>query len=180
MGPSSSGASGSFSPLGPSRGGPPGNFSFYSMSTLFHFGNSTASRGLGFECLQPSLEISGKLCVSSSGSGPSSSVQVSSRTCQWSTQTFTSGGSMLDGGSLASHSSQHAGRCSSAVASSKRSRCGCFGRPGAHGSAIPAFDPLAAQQHVLCRQGFSSSVCQAVAGATQMSTSQVYQQCWKE
>ena len=59
---------------GPSRGGPPGIFSFYSMPTLFHFGNSTASGGLGVECLQPSLEISGKLCVSSSSSGPSCSV----------------------------------------------------------------------------------------------------------
>ena len=33
------------------------------------------------ECLQPSLEFSGKLCVSSSCSGPSCSDQVSSRTC---------------------------------------------------------------------------------------------------
>ena len=32
----------------------------------------------------------------------------------------------------------------------------------------------------LCRQGFSSSVCQEVVGATQASTSKVYQQCWKE
>ena len=142
---SSSGGSGSFSPLGPSRGGPPGIFSFYSMPALFHFGISTTSGGLGVKCLQPSLEISGKLCVSSSGSGPSCSVQVSSRTCQWSTQTFTPGGAMLDGGSLASHSSQHAGRCFSAVPSSKRSHCGCFGRPGTQGSAISAFNPLAAQ-----------------------------------
>ena len=115
------------------------------MPMLFHFGNSTASGGLGVECLQPSLDISGKLCVSSSSSGPSCSVQVSSRTCQLSTQTFTSGGSMLDGGSLASHSSQHAGRCSSVVSSCKRSHCGCFGRPDAQGSAISAFNPLAAQ-----------------------------------
>ena len=57
-------------------------------------------------------------------------------------ETFTSGGSMLDGGSLASHSSQHAGRCSLAVSHHKRSHCGCFGRPGAQGSA---FNPLAAQ-----------------------------------
>ena len=113
------------------------------MPTLFHFGNSTASGGLRVECLQPSLEISGKFCVSSSCSGPSCSVQVSSRTCQQSTQTFTSGGSMLDGGSLASHSSQHAGRCSSVVPSCKRSHCGCFGRPGTQGSAISAFNPLA-------------------------------------
>ena len=124
--PSSSGGSGSFSPLGPSRGGPPGIFSFCSMPTLFHFSNSIASGGLGVECLQPSLEISGKLCVSSSSSGPSCSVQVSSRTCQRSTQTFTSHGSMLDGGSLASHSSQHVDRCSSAVPSCKRSMSWMF------------------------------------------------------
>ena len=61
------------------------------MTALFHFGNSTASGDLGVECLQPSLEFSGKLCVSSSSSGPSCSVQVSSRTCQQSTQTFTFG-----------------------------------------------------------------------------------------
>ena len=105
----------------------------------FTFGNSTASGGLGVGCLQPSLEISGKLCVSSSSSGPSCSVQVSSRTCQWSTQTFTSGGSML-----ASYSSQHAGRCSSVVPSCKRSHHGCLGRSGTPGSAISAFNPLAA------------------------------------
>ena len=143
--PSPLGGSGSFSPLGPSRGGPPGIFSFYSMSALFDFGNSTACGGLGVECLQPSLEFSGKLCVSFSGSGPSCSVQVSSRTCQQSTQTFTTGGTILDGGSLASHSSQHAGRCSSAVSHCKRSHCGCFGRRGAQGSAISAFNPFTAQ-----------------------------------
>ena len=81
-------------------------------------------------------------CVSSSGSGPSCSGQVSSRTCQWSTQTFTSGGSMLDGSSLASHSSQHAGRHSLVVSHHKRSHCGCFGRPGAQGSVISAFNPF--------------------------------------
>ena len=78
--------------------------------------------------------------------GLSCSVQVSSRTCQQSTQTFTSGGSMLDGGSLASHSSQHAGRCSSELSHHKRSHHGCFSRPGTQGSVISAFNPLAAQQ----------------------------------
>ena len=29
----------------------------------------------------------------------------------------------------------------------------CFGRPGGQGSAINAFNPLAAQGYVLCRQG---------------------------
>ena len=47
--------------------------------------------------------------------------------------------------SWASHSSQHAGRCSSAVSHRKRSCCGCFGRPGAQGSVISAFNPFAAQ-----------------------------------
>ena len=58
--PSTLSGSGCFLPLGPSRGGPPGIFSFCSMPALFHIGNSTASGGLGVECLQPSLEISGK------------------------------------------------------------------------------------------------------------------------
>ena len=66
------------------------------------------------------------------------------------------------------------------VSHCKRSCHGCFGRPGTQGSAISAFNPFAAQRCVLCRQGFSSSVCQAVVGATQMSMSRVYQQCWKE
>ena len=114
------------------------------------------------------------------GSSSSSSVQGSGRTCQWSTQTFDSGGTMLDRGSWASHHSQHVGRYSLVVSHHKRSCHGCFGWPGAQGSTASAFNPLAAQQCVLCRQGFSSSVCQAVVGATQASISKVYQQCWKE
>ena len=39
---------------------------------------------------------------------------------------------------------------------------------------------LAAQRHELCRQEFSSSVCQAVEWVTQVSTTKVYQHCWKE
>ena len=143
--------------FGPSRGGPTGISLFYSMPALFHLGNSINSGGLGVECFQPSLDFSGKLCVSSSSSGPSSSVQVSGRTCQQSTQTFDSGGAMLDGGSLASHSSQHVRGCSLAVSHCNRSCHGCFGRPGTQGSVISAFNPLAAQQCVLHRQGSSSS-----------------------
>ena len=60
---------------------------------------------------------------------------------------------MLDGSSLASHSFQHAGRCSFVVSHRKRSCHGCFGRPGTQGSAISAFNPLAAQQCVLCSKG---------------------------
>ena len=140
----------SFSPLGPSRGGPAGILSFHPMLVLLYLGISTASMGLGVECLQLSLDVSGKLCVSSSCISSSSSVQVSGRTCQRSTQTFDSGGTMLDGGSLASHSSQHVGRHSSVVSHHKRSCHGYVGRPGVQGSTIPAFNPLATQQYVLC------------------------------
>ena len=99
---------------------------------------------LGLNAFSHPWNFSGKLCLSSCGSGPS----CSSRTCQWSTQTFDSGGAMLDGGSLASHHSQHVGRCSSVVSHHKKSCHGCFGRPGAQGSVISAFNPLAVQQCV--------------------------------
>ena len=49
------------------EGGPTRIVSFYSMPALFHLGNSTTSGGLGVQCLQPSLEFSAKLYVSSSG-----------------------------------------------------------------------------------------------------------------
>ena len=54
------------SSLGPSRGGPAGIFSFHSMPALLQLGISTTSGGLGVECPQPSLDVSGKLHVSSS------------------------------------------------------------------------------------------------------------------
>ena len=87
---------------------------------------------------------------------------------------------MLDGGSLASHSSQHVARCSLVLPHHKRSHHGCFGRPCVQGSAISTFNCLDAQRCVLHRWGFSPSVCQEVAGATQASTLKVYQQCWKK
>ena len=121
------------------------------MPALLHLGNTTISGGLGVEHLQPSLEVSGKLCVSFSCISSSSSIQVSGRTYQRLTQTFDSGGTMLNGDSLAFHGSQHIGRHSSALYHHKRSFHGCFGRPCVQGSAISAFNPLAAQRCVLCR-----------------------------
>ena len=59
-------AHGAFCLLGPSSGRPIGIFSFYAMPALLNHGNSTTSGGLGVECFQPSLDFSGKLCVSSS------------------------------------------------------------------------------------------------------------------
>ena len=82
-----------------------------------------------------------------------------------------SNGTLLHGGSLASHSSQHVGRHSLSVSHCKRPCHGCFGRPGAQGSAIGKFKPLAAQRCVLHRQEFSSSVCQV--GLTWASTTKV-------
>ena len=86
------------------------------------------------------MEVSGRLCVYSSCINSSACIQVSARTCQWSTQTFDSGGTMLDGDSLAPHTYQHVGRCSSAVPHHKRSHRGCLSRPGIQGSAISAFN----------------------------------------
>ena len=87
---------------------------------------------------------------------------------------------MLNGGSLASHSSQHADKHSSAFSCHKRSHLGCFGRPCPLGSAISAFNQLAAQRYVLHGQRFSSSIYQLVVGAIQASAMKVYQQCWRE
>ena len=83
-------------------------------------------------------------------------------------------------GCLASHSSQHVGRCSLVVSHHERSHCACFSRSCAQGSAISAFSYLVAQRYFLHRQGFSSSVCQAVVRATWVSISKICQQCWKE
>ena len=62
----------------------------------------------------------------------------------------------------------------------KRPCHGCFGRQGAQWSAVTAFNPLAAQRCLLHRQGFSSSVYQALVRMSQASTTKVYQQCWNE
>ena len=114
-------------------------------------------------------------CISSS-----SFLQVSGRTCHKSIETFNSGGTMLDTGSLSSQSSQHVGRCCWVMSCCKGSDCGCLGIPDGQESAISAFSPLAAWGYVLHRQGFSSYEYQAVVGATIASTVKVYQQWCKE
>ena len=169
-----------FSAMGSTRGWSAGILPYHSMPAFVHLGNTATSGDLMVDCLQPSLEVSGKLYVSSFCISSSISVQDSGRTCQQSTQTFDSGCTVLDGGSLASHSSWHVGRHSLVLSHHKRSHHGCFSRPHAQGSALSAFNPLAAQRCVLHWQGFSSSVFQAVVGATWVSITKVYQQCWKE
>ena len=58
--------SSSVSTLGPTRGRSVGILTYQSMSALIHLGKSDISGSLSTECLQPSLEISGELCISSS------------------------------------------------------------------------------------------------------------------
>ena len=67
----------------------------HSMPVLLHLVISTTSGDLGVECLQQSLKVSGKLCVSFSHISSSSSVQVSDITYQRSTQKFDSDGTFL-------------------------------------------------------------------------------------
>ena len=86
---------------------------------------------------------------------------------------FDSIGTILDNGSMAFYSSQDIGRHSLVLSHCKRSHCGCLGRPGDQGSVISTFSPLAGQ-NVLWRQGFSSSVWQAVMGISPGPTMKVF------
>ena len=135
---------------------------------------------LGVECFQPPLYTSGELCVSSysfSFPGPS---HISGRMCHRSIQTFYSSGTLLDWAPwLLTVLNTLAGFpfwCSII----KQPHHGCLNWLGAEGYAITAYKPLATERCVLCRQGFSSSVCLAVVGMTQECTINVYQQSWKE
>ena len=80
-----------------------GILKYHAVSAVLQHGKSPTSGGLGFECIQTSLDISGKVCLSSFCIISFGSVHVSDRTCQRSVQTFDSSNAMLDGGSLASH-----------------------------------------------------------------------------
>ena len=110
-----------------------------------------------------SQAVSGELCVSSSNINSSGSVLVSSGICHKLIQTSHCSSSLSDGGSWLS-SFQHVGRHPSSVFHHKVSCHGYLSRLGGQGSAVTSFNPLAAQRYVLCRQGFSSSVCQALVG----------------
>ena len=150
------------------------------MSVILHLEKFPISGCLGVECLQPFLNISRELCVSASSFSSPGSVKVPSRMCHRSVQTSYSKGTLLDGDTLASHHSQHVGSCSSLGSHCKGPHHGCLSHLGIQGSAVTAFCPLVAQRCGLCRQGLSSSVCQAVAGLIQASMTKVSQQCWKE
>ena len=106
------------------------------------------------------LGHSGELYVSSSCIGSPSSVQISGSTYHRSIQTSYCSVTLLDGGYLAFHSSQHGGRHSLLLFYHKKTCHGCFSGPGTQGSTITAFKPLAAQRCVLCRGSLPQSVRQ--------------------
>ena len=64
----------------------------------------------GLNAFNHPLSLSGKLCVSFSSFSSPGSIHVPGRMCHRSVQTFCSCGTLLDGGSLASHISKHVGR----------------------------------------------------------------------
>ena len=116
------------------------------MSVLLYLGKSTASESLWVKFFQTSLGISGKSCISPSCiSSPRSISRL--HLVEWRLLGFPE-----------FSSSRH----SSLMPYCKRSCYGCFGRQGAHGTAMAVFNPLAAQRYLLHRQGLSSSVNWAV------------------
>ena len=116
--------------------------SFTNQGKLYYILEKTiSSRSTGVECFQLSMKVSEELCIPSSCINSSSVVHISSRTCHNSIQTSHSSGTMLDGGSLDFHSSQHVERCSLLLSHHRRSHHGCFSRHDAQGSAIAALNP---------------------------------------
>ena len=158
MVPASSHSSGCISSFGSTEAESVGFFKYQSMSVLLHLAKSPTSQTLEVECFQPCLEISGKLYVYSFSFISADFIQAPGRMCYRSDQTSYSSGILLDGGSLAYHSSQHAGRHSLLIIHDKRPHHGCLNQSGVQGSALTAFDCLTVQRCVLCRQGFFSSV----------------------
>ena len=111
---------------------------------IIHLGESTTSGSLGVKDFNPlwtyKVRYISPYCMS-----PPSSVQVSDKVCDRSIQISDTYCTLLDGGSLPLHISQHVGRYSWFVSYSKRSHQGCLNRLDAPRSAITVFNPL------LCR-----------------------------
>ena len=78
---------------------------YHSMSALLHLGKSTAHGGLGWNAFNHPLTYQVSYVVLPPPTLILSYFQVSCKTCHRPIQTFDSNGIMLDGGSLASHSS---------------------------------------------------------------------------
>ena len=118
--PDLSHSSGCISSMGSARGGSVGIVMYQSMSVT--------SESLGVEHFQPPVDILSQFCVSSSSFCSLGSIQVSGRTYHRSVVISYSSGTLLDGGYLGSHSSQHVGRPSSSVTCCKRPHHAFFSR----------------------------------------------------
>ena len=126
------------------------------MPVLLHLGESATSGSLGVEHFQPFLDVSGNFL---------STVKVSDRTYQMPIQTSNSICTLVDGGSLASHSSQYVGRCLSSESHCKRFCQGCLLGWMLKGLwSLHLF--LCLLEDVLTREGFSTSFCKAVVKVT--------------
>ena len=100
-----------------------------SIITLLHLGNTTASGDLGVACLYPSLDISGKLCLSPPALVPLFLYMLLEEHVKGQFRVLILVAHLLDGGSLVSHSSLCGDRHSLAQSHHKRSHCGCFSMP---------------------------------------------------
>ena len=111
MASSSFQSSSSISTLRSTRSGFVGILIHQAMSLLLYVEEVPTSVSLGVECFQPSLDISGELCISSSLN--STSIHISGRTCHKSCQASNSSRTSLERGSLASQNTLHIRRYSS-------------------------------------------------------------------
>ena len=151
MAPSPSGGSGGFSSLGPSRGGPADIFSFCSMPALFHLETPLPVGALGLNAFShpwkyqvsyvfPPLALVPlvlSMFLEEHVSGQLRHLLLLAP-CWMEVPWLPTVLNMLaDVPWVVSHF--------------KRSHHGCLSRPGTQGSAISAFNPLAAQQCMLCR-----------------------------
>ena len=122
--------------------------------------------------------MSGELCVSSFTFSSHGSIQLPGRTCHRSIQTSYSSSTLMDGGSLSSHSSQYVVRCSPSESHCKGPFHGCLGWMGVQGLQLLHL-LLWHLQHVFCTKVLFLSL--PGSGRDNLS---IYDKglpkCWKE
>ena len=165
--------------LGPNRGGHASILLFHSMPALLYLGICTTLWGLGIECLQPSLDISGKLHVSSSCiSSLVLSKFLAEQVKGQLRQLILVASCWMEACWLPTVLNMLADIPQSCPIIKDLIMDVSVGQVL---KGVPYLHlTLWLFSNVCYTDGFSSSVCQAVAGATQASMSEVYQQCWKE
>ena len=159
MAPSLFHSSGNISTLGSARGGFVGILTYQSVSALLHLGKLTTSCRFGIEPYQSSQDI--QMCYVLP---PVFALVLSKFLAEHVTGKFRH----LLGSPCwmeAPYSSQHVGRHSSLLSFCTKSCQEWASGLSAQWSVITVLT-LLMQRCLLCRQGFSSSVCQVVAGVT--------------